>query len=58
MSFDIRRPPHPATPSREPPPRRLRSTELFAGRREVRIEHQGVEYRLRLTRFEKLILTK
>ncbi|MCC6170859.1 MAG: hemin uptake protein HemP [Gammaproteobacteria bacterium] len=36
----------------------MRSTELFAGRREVRIEHQGVEYRLRLTRFEKLILTK
>lgn len=58
MSFDDRRPPPRSTPPREAAPRRLRSTELFAGRREVRIEHQGVEYRLRLTRFEKLILTK
>lgn len=57
MSYDARRQATPAPP-RETPPRRLRSAELFAGRREVRIEHRGVEYRLRLTRFEKLILTK
>jgi hemin uptake protein HemP len=57
MSFDPRRSTPPAAP-RETAPRRLRSAELFAGRREVRIEHRGVEYRLRLTRFEKLILTK
>jgi hemin uptake protein HemP len=39
-------------------PRRLDSRELFRGGREVRIGHEGVEYRLRRTRHEKLILTK
>lgn len=37
---------------------RLSSTELFATAREVVIEHAGEEYRLRLTRQGKLILTK
>jgi len=37
---------------------RLRSTELFGTAREVVIEHAGEEYRLRLTRQGKLILTK
>ncbi|MCX7092454.1 MAG: hemin uptake protein HemP [Methylobacter sp.] len=37
---------------------RLRSTELFGMAREVVIEHAGEEYRLRLTRQGKLILTK
>lgn len=37
---------------------RLDSSSLFAGGREVRIVHQGEEYRLRITRQEKLILTK
>ncbi|MFI3157826.1 MAG: hemin uptake protein HemP [Methylococcaceae bacterium] len=37
---------------------RLRSAELFGTAREVVIEHAGEEYRLRLTRQGKLILTK
>jgi hemin uptake protein HemP len=37
---------------------RLQSTELFGAGREVIIEHAGEEYRLRLTRQGKLILTK
>jgi hemin uptake protein HemP len=37
---------------------RLDSAELFASRREVVIEHAGECYRLRLTRRNKLILTK
>ena len=36
----------------------LNATELFRGRREVWIEHEGVRYRLRLTRRNKLILQK
>lgn len=46
-------------PDMTPPLRqRLYSTELFATAREVVIEHAGEEYRLRLTRQGKLILTK
>jgi hemin uptake protein HemP len=37
---------------------RLQSAELFGTTREVVIEHAGEEYRLRLTRQGKLILTK
>jgi len=37
---------------------RLRSMELLGTAREVVIEHAGEEYRLRLTRQGKLILTK
>lgn len=37
---------------------RLHSTELFGKAREIVIEHAGEEYRLRLTRQGKLILTK
>jgi hemin uptake protein HemP len=37
---------------------RLNSAELFGTGREVVIEHAGEEYRLRLTRQGKLILTK
>ena len=33
------------------------SARLFAGTREVVIRHQGRDYRLRLTRLGKLILT-
>lgn len=32
--------------------------DLFRGRREVVIVHAGQEYRLRITRADKLILTK
>ncbi|CAG0992849.1 hypothetical protein MTYP_02377 [Methylophilaceae bacterium] len=37
---------------------RWTSKSLFAGTREIVIEHGGVEYRLRLTSQDKLILTK
>lgn len=43
------------TPTLQP---RLYSAELFGTAREVVIEHAGEEYRLRLTRQGKLILTK
>ena len=39
-------------------PRVLNAEELFAGRREVWIELDGVRYRLRITRRGKLILQK
>jgi hemin uptake protein HemP len=39
-------------------PRRIQSPALFSGDREVIIIHQAQEYRLRITRAEKLILTK
>ena len=38
--------------------RSISSEALFAGRRELLIEHAGEEYRLRLTNQGKLILTK
>lgn len=37
---------------------RLRSQDLFRDSQELIIEHQGQEYRLRLTRNDKLILNK
>lgn len=37
---------------------RLKSEELFRGTHELVIEHHGQEYRLRLTRNDKLILNK
>lgn len=36
----------------------MQSQHLFALTNEVRIEHEGEEYRLRLTRNNRLILTK
>ena len=36
---------------------RIRSEVLFGGRTELVIEHQGREYRLRITQNGKLILT-
>jgi hemin uptake protein HemP len=43
-----------------PPPRPpiVRTDELFGTRREVIIKHGEEEYRLRITRSNKLILTK
>ncbi|MGE7138242.1 hemin uptake protein HemP [Luteibacter sp. NPDC031894] len=38
--------------------RRIESKNLLDGSRELVIEHQGSEYHLRLTRNDKLILTK
>lgn len=39
-------------------PRRVSSTALFREDREVLIVHRGQEYRLRITKADKLILTK
>jgi len=48
----------PAVTGSQPVRQRLQSTELFGTAREIVIEHAGEEYRLRLTRQGKLILTK
>jgi hemin uptake protein HemP len=52
----------PAAPAAEPAARaatvRLASSEVFRGRREVVIVHRGQEYRLHITKADKLILTK
>jgi len=37
---------------------RIASTDVFRGRREVVIIHRGQEYRLHITKSDKLILTK
>lgn len=39
-------------------PKLVTSAELFEGSSEVLILHNGVQYRLRITRQDKLILTK
>jgi hemin uptake protein HemP len=38
--------------------RQIPSSSLFHGRREIVIVHHGQEYRLRITKADKLILTK
>ena len=51
--------PRPALPSPTPATaRRVSSHALLEGERELVIQHQGSEYHLRLTRNDKLILTK
>ena len=40
------------------PRRRLKVSDLLAGEREAILEHDGQEYRLRITANGKLILTK
>jgi hemin uptake protein HemP len=51
---------HPAhdAPARPSPPPRISSERLLGSGRDLVIEHAGQEYRLRLTRNDKLILTK
>jgi hemin uptake protein HemP len=60
MSPDVPKAPASPRPLRTPAavPRRIRSRELFGTSREVRIDHDGTEYRLTRTRQGKLILTK
>jgi hemin uptake protein HemP len=48
------RPAGPGTPA----PARVASPELFRGAREIVIVHRGQEYRLFITKADKLILTK
>jgi hemin uptake protein HemP len=38
--------------------RQINAVDLFGGEREVWIEHDGIRYRLRITRRNKLILQK
>jgi hemin uptake protein HemP len=38
--------------------KRMSAAELFSGAKEIAIEHEGEEYRLRITSNGKLILTK
>ena len=38
-------------------PRRIRSEDILRGAREIVIEHDGRQYRLRITQNGKLILT-
>lgn len=45
-------------PARDRGHREISSEALLAGGKEVLIRHQGEAYRLRLTRQNKLILTK
>lgn len=44
--------------SREPGIRTLKSDDLFEGAKELGIEHQGLFYRLKITRQGKLVLNK
>ena len=48
----------PRTTETTPAVRRVSSQSLLDGGRELVIQHQGSEYHLRLTRNDKLILTK
>ena len=48
----------PASASSPGGPRRLDSAALFQRAREIVIVHGGQEYRLRITKADKLILTK
>lgn len=48
----------PAAAVTDAPTRRVSSQSLLMGERELVIQHQGSEYHLRLTRNDKLILTK
>ncbi|HWP94248.1 MAG TPA: hemin uptake protein HemP [Gammaproteobacteria bacterium] len=50
--------PSPARPDAPAPVRRIDSVTLFGGNDLVLIRHRGQEYRLRITRQGKLILTK
>ena len=42
----------------EPGARQIQSLALFRGQWEIAILHQGTQYRLRITKGDKLILTK
>ena len=47
----------PPTSAGRPPEKRLSTKDLFAvGLNEIRIDHEGLEYRLRITKQNRLIL--
>ena len=47
-----------ATPDAKPSTGTVSAEQLFRGAKEIVIRHQGDDYRLRITRNDKLILTK
>jgi len=51
-------PPTSPSPAPPQPPAVVLARQLFGERREIVIEHDGVRYRLRITRRNKLILQK
>ena len=61
MQNDSNDPAPPRSPAEATPapglPRRIRSEEILRGAREIVIEHDGRQYRLRITQNGKLILT-
>lgn len=48
----------PNKPILETPPQEIPSEQIFEGRKEVLINHEGVIYRLRITNRGKLLLQK
>ena len=59
MSMDPSAPrPQPIKSGPEAEAKTIASANLFEGQREICIEHDGVRYRLRITRRNKLILQK
>ncbi|MBB6187377.1 hemin uptake protein HemP [Rhodanobacter sp. MP7CTX1] len=58
MHASLRRPTLEPVASAAAAARRVSSQSLLEGGRELVIQHQGSEYHLRLTRNDKLILTK
>jgi hemin uptake protein HemP len=48
----------PASPVSRPQRKRITTTDLMQGAREIIVLHQGEEYLLRITKTGKLILTK
>lgn len=46
-----------ATDNAARPLKRIKSAELFQSANEIEIDHEGRVYRLRVTQFNKLILT-
>lgn len=51
-------PPAPGTPASAARPARIESADLLRGQRTVEIEHGKQRYTLRVTKDDKLILTK
>lgn len=51
-------PPSAESPRGRPGPRRIDSGALLLSEREIVIVHRGQEYHLRITKSDKLILTK
>jgi hemin uptake protein HemP len=54
---DRERPDRPTVARGDPTPPRISTRQLFAGgHTEIRIDHEGIEYRLRITKQNRLIL--